>query len=80
MLFIFLYAKTFSRDGHFKHLFSSLDRSIIAFRSSLGINLAWFPQSFFIFKGVCLSNALRKIDANMSYCCSSMYELLLINS
>ena len=82
MFFAFLYAKNFSRDGHFKYLFLSLDRSIIAFLSSLVINLAWFPHriSFLIFKGACLSNTLQKIDVNMSYCCSSLYELYLINS
>ena len=55
MFFAFLYAKKFSRDGHFKYLFLSLDRSIIAFLSSLVINLAWFPLRFFIFKGACVA-------------------------
>ena len=81
MFFAFLYAKKFSRDGHFKYLFLNLDQSIIAFLSSLVINLAWFPPSFFIFKRACLSNnTFRKIDVNMSYYCSSLYELLFINS
>ena len=80
MFFAFLYGKKFSRDSHFKYLFLNLDRSIAAFLSSLVINLAWFPLNFFIFKRACLSNTFRKIDVNMSYCCSSLYELLLINS
>ena len=50
MFSAFLYAKKFSRDGHLKYLFLSLDRSIIAFLNSLVINLAWFPLSFFILK------------------------------
>ena len=56
MLFVFLYDKTFSSDGHFNYLFPRLDRSIIAFLSSLVINLAWFTQRFLIFKGACLCN------------------------
>ena len=46
---------------------------------SYGHKFIWFPPSFFLFKGACLSNTLRKIDVNMSYYCSSLYELLLIN-
>ena len=47
MFFAFVYAKRFSRDGYyFKYLFLSLDRSIIAFLSSLVINPAWFLSSF----------------------------------
>ena len=67
MSFAFLYAKKFSRDGHFKYLLLSLDRSVVAFLCSLVINLAWFPLSFFIFKGTCLPNTLRKNDVNMLY-------------
>ena len=48
-VFYFFICQKGSHNDHFKYLFLNLDQSMVALLSSLAINLACFPLSFFHF-------------------------------